>query len=120
MMVVREWLEAGVHVAFGSDAPSVPFYNPQFTIASAMSRLTLKLKTLGPEHKVTFDEALRAHTLEGAYAAHEENIKGSLEPGKFADIVVWPKDPTTLTLGELVKTTTVDMTLVGGKIVYQA
>ena len=120
MMVVREWLEAGVHVAFGSDAPSVPFYNPQFTLASAMSRLTLKLQTLGPEHKVTFDEALRAHTFEGAYAAHEENLKGSLEPGKFADIVVWPKDPTAMTLAELVKATTVDMTLVGGKTVYQA
>ena len=69
---------------------------------------------------MTFDEALRAHTIEAAYAAHEEKIKGSLEPGKLADLVVWKGLPSKLRLGELLKTETVDMTMVGGNIVYQA
>lgn len=120
IMVTREWLEAGVHMTIGSDAPSMPFYNPQFTIAGAISRLTLSLQVIGPDQALTFDEALRAHTYEAAYAAHEENVKGSLEPGKFADIAVWAEDPTAQTLGQLAMTTTVFMTLVGGKIVYQA
>jgi predicted amidohydrolase YtcJ len=120
IMVVREWLDAGVHVTIGSDAPSMPFYNPQFNIASAMTRMTYKEKVIGADQVLTFDEALKAHTYEAAYAAHEENVKGSLEPGKFADIVVWTEDPSTLDPVSLAKTKTVYMTMVGGKTVYQS
>jgi predicted amidohydrolase YtcJ len=120
IMVAREWLDSGIHVTIGSDAPSMPFYNPQFNIASAMTRLTYKEKVIGEGQTLTFDEALRAHTFEAAYAAHEENVKGSLEPGKFADIVVWTEDPSTLDPVALAKTKTVYMTMVGGKIVYQS
>jgi hypothetical protein len=84
-----------------------------------MNRQTLKKTILGADQALTFDQALRAHTYEGAYVAHEENVKGSLEPGKFADLVVWPKDPSTLTLEQLVLTKTVYMTVVGGKVVHK-
>ena len=84
-----------------------------------MTRLTYKEKVIGEDQTLTFDEGLRAHTYEAAYAAHEENVKGSLEPGKFADIVVWMEDPSTLDPVSLAKTKTVYMTMIGGKIVYQ-
>ena len=119
IIVTREWLDAGLHVCIGSDAPSMPLYNPQFTMAGAMSRLTFKETVLGPEQVMTFEEALRAHTIEAAYAAHEENLKGSLEAGKLADIVVWPQDPSTLDIESLAMTTVMDMTIIGGKVVHQ-
>jgi predicted amidohydrolase YtcJ len=119
ILVTQEWINAGVHVAIGSDAPSTPLYNPQATLAGAMSRFTIKKKVIGADQVLTFEEALRAHTYEGAYAGHQENIKGTLEAGKYADLVVWPEDPAKLNYGELVKTTTVDMTMVGGKVVFE-
>ena len=119
ILVTKEWMEAGVHVAIGSDAPSTPLYNPQATLAGAMSRFTLKQKVIGSDQVLSFEEALRAHTYEGAYAAHQEYIKGSLEPGKFADLVVWPSDPSKMSLLELKQFTSMDMTMVGGKVVYE-
>jgi predicted amidohydrolase YtcJ len=119
IVVTREWMDAGVHVAIGSDAPSTPLYNPQATLAGAMSRFTLKQKTIGSDQVLTFEEALRAHTCEGAYAGHQENIKGTLESGKFADLVVWPDDPAKMSLGDLLQFKTVDMTMVGGKVVFE-
>ena len=50
---------------------------------------------------------------------HQENIKGSLEAGKFADLVVWPSDPSKMSLIELKQFTKTDMTMVGGKVVYE-
>jgi predicted amidohydrolase YtcJ len=118
IMVTREWLDAGIHMTIGSDAPSTPYYNPQFTLAGAMSRRTYSQWVLGASQALTWPEALRAHTIEAAYAAHEEGVKGSLEPNKFADIVVWEEDPATMTIADLAMTTTVYMTLVGGRVVY--
>ena len=119
-MVTKEWLEAGVHLAIGSDAPSTPFYYPQATLAGAMTRYSFRQTPVGPDQALTFTEALRAHTIEGAYSAHQEQVLGSLETGKFADLVVWAQDPSQQTLQELALTTTVDLTMVGGRVVYQA
>ncbi len=83
-----------------------------------MSRLTFNQNVIGLDQCLTFKEALRAHTIEAAYAAHEEALKGSLEPGKLADLVVWNEDPSRLRIGELFSTTTVAMTMVGGNVVY--
>ncbi|MCJ7520256.1 MAG: amidohydrolase family protein, partial [Anaerolineaceae bacterium] len=101
------------------DAPSVPFHHPAATIAAAISRLTFSKKVLGEDQALTFNEALRAHTYGAAFAAHEEAIKGTLEPGKLADLAVWNEDPSKLKIGELANTTSVNMTMVGGKVVYQ-
>ena len=120
IIVTREWLDAGVHVTIGSDAPSVPFHHPAATIAAAISRLTFSKRVLGEDQVLTFNEGLRAHTIGAAYAAHEEAIKGSLEPGKLADLAVWNEDLSKLRIGELANTTTVNMTMVGGKVVYKS
>lgn len=70
------------------------------------------------DQKITVQEALRAHTIGAAYAGFEESIKGSIEPGKLADLVVWSHDPYAVS-GEELEAMTMDMTIVGGKIVYQ-
>jgi predicted amidohydrolase YtcJ len=119
ILVTREWLESGVHMNINSDAPSAPFFNPGRALAGAMNRETLASKIIGSDQVLTFEEALRAHTCEGAYAAHEENIKGSLEAGKFADLAVWVDDPALLSNEQLALVTEVYMTIVGGKTVYQ-
>ncbi len=116
-VAIRDWLDAGIPVAIGSDTPTCPLYSPQSTLATAMARTTASNVVLGADHCLTFAEALRAHTIGAAYAAHEETIKGSLEAGKLADLVVWTKDPTSLPPLQLWNTT-VDMTIVGGRIVY--
>jgi len=118
IMVTKEWMQSGVHVAIGSDAPSTPFYQPQATLAGAMTRYTFKQNTIGADQTFTFNEALRAHTYEGAYSGHQENVKGTLEAGKLADMVVWASDPSLLSPEELFSST-VDLTLVGGKIVFR-
>jgi predicted amidohydrolase YtcJ len=120
VLVTREWLDAGVHVAIGSDAPSMPLYSPQTTLAGTMTRTTAKGNQMGADQVFNFTQALRAHTYEGAYAAHKENVLGTLEAGKLADLVVWPDDPAGLSPADLVKFTTVDLTMVDGKVVYQA
>jgi predicted amidohydrolase YtcJ len=119
ILVTREWIDSGVHVAIGSDAPSTPLYYPQATLAGAMSRYTIKQNQIGADQVMDFTQSLRAHTYEGAYSAHQENVKGTLEAGKFADLVVWPDDPGKLTISEMAQLKTVDLTMLGGKVVYE-
>jgi len=118
IMVTQEWIRSGIHMAIGSDAPSTPYYHPQATLAGSMSRFTFKQNTIGSDQILTFTEALRAHTYEGAYSGHQENVKGTLEAGKFADLAVWTNDPSLLSPEDLFKST-VDMTLVGGRTVFE-
>lgn len=118
-IVTREWLNAGITVALGSDSPTTPWYTPQFTLAGAVSRLTLSNKVLEPDQCMTIQEALWAHTMGSAYAAHEETIKGSIEPGKLADLVVWGEDPYSASIERLVQLPVIT-TIVGGKVVYQS
>jgi predicted amidohydrolase YtcJ len=118
IMVTQEWIRSGVHLAIGSDAPSTPYYHPQATLAGSMSRFTFKQNTIGPDQILSFTEALRAHTYEGAYSGHQENVKGTLEAGKFADLAVWTNDPSLLSPVDLFSST-VDMTLVSGKTVFE-
>jgi predicted amidohydrolase YtcJ len=117
-VVTREWLDNGVHLALGSDAPTGPLISPQMTLAGATMRPTFSGKTFGPEQCLTIQEALRAHTMGAAYAAHEETIKGSIEVGKLADLAVWNEDP--YSAADHIGQVTMAMTIVGGKVVYQA
>jgi predicted amidohydrolase YtcJ len=117
-MVTREWLEAGIPVALGSDAPSTPWYTPQVTLFGAVTRITASDQRYEPDQALTVQEALHAHTMGSAYAAHEESIKGSVEVGKLADLVVWSEDPLAAPIQRLWKTP-IDLTLVGGKVVYK-
>jgi hypothetical protein len=71
-----------------------------------------------PEQAVSREEALKMFTTSAAYAAFEENVKGSIEPGKLADLTVLSADIMRIPLPEILKTRCV-MTVIGGEIVYQ-
>jgi predicted amidohydrolase YtcJ len=116
-IVTKEWLENGVVVALSSDAPSTPWYTPHATLVGAVARPTYSNETYEPDQCLTIQETLRAHTMGSAYAGHQEQVKGSIEVGKMADLVVWSTDPYTATLKQLWEMAA-EMTLVGGEIVY--
>ncbi len=73
----------------------------------------------GAKQKITLEEAIRVGTMHGAYASYEENLKGSIEPGKLADLVVLGRDPFKTDPSQLVSTP-VERTMVGGKWVWEA
>jgi predicted amidohydrolase YtcJ len=76
-------------------------------------------KEYGANQRVTVDEAIKAWTLDGAYATFEEKIKGSITPGKLADFVVLQADPRKI-VPDKIKDIVVDATYVGGQMVYSA
>lgn len=118
-MVIREWLDAGIPVCIGSDTPTTPWYQPQATLRAAMARQTQSQVVVGPRHIMTMSEALKAHTYWAAYAGHEEDVKGTIEVGKYADLVVWRQDPFAMYPRDLMSLRA-DLTLVGGTTVYHA
>lgn len=117
--------DAGVMLSFGSDWPgtNASWYtsDPLMGIYAAVTRQTRDGKPEEgwyPEERVSFDTALRAYTVNNAYAAGEEAIKGSLEAGKLADIVVLSKDITSIDPAKLPETE-VRYTIVDGDVVYE-
>jgi predicted amidohydrolase YtcJ len=118
-IVTREWLDGGVVVALGSDSPTTPWYSPLATLFGAVTRITFSNQFYEPEQAMTIQEALYAHTMGSAYAAHEEDVKGSIEAGKLADLAVWSEDPYTAATSRLWQIP-IDMTLVGGETVYES
>jgi len=115
----RSLLDAGVRVAFGSDwfvAPPTPLEG----IYAAVTRRTLDGANPDgwvPEQKITVEEALAAYTRDAAYASFEEDVKGTLEPGKLADLVVLDRDITAIAPEEIAAAR-VRITIVGGRIVW--
>ena len=107
----RSLLDAGVPLSFGSDIPGESSCDPMLGIHRVVNRS-------GPE-RITAEEALRCYTMGSAYAEFQEEVKGSLEAGKFADFVMLSQDPTEVS-SESIKDTRVLLTVVGGKIVYEA
>lgn len=85
---VRNVIEAGVTVAFSTDAPVVRQINPLNNIQSAISRKTLQGKVIAENQRVTFKEALYAYTMGSAIAGNQANQLGSVEQGKFADFLI--------------------------------
>ncbi len=117
----RSMLDAGVPLAFGSDWPVAPL-SPILGIYAAVTRATLDGKHPEgwfPEQRLTVEEALRAYTQGSAYAAFQENDKGSIAPGKLGDLVVLSDDLFTIPPAQI-KDARVVMTIVGGKIVYES
>lgn len=104
---LKSLLDAGIPVAIGSDGPNNPYLN--IMLASTFRR--------NPSQALTREQAVTAYTLTAAYAEFAEKEKGSLEPGKLADLAVLTQDIFTIPDGDLPKTESV-MTIVGGKIVY--
>ena len=117
----RSMLDAGAVLAFGSDWPVAPL-DPLSGIAAAVTRATLDGRNPGgwfPEQRLTVEEALRAYTQGCAYAAFEEKDKGTISPGKFADLDVLSEDLFRIPPARI-KDARVEMTIVGGRVVYPA
>jgi len=113
----RDLLDTGAVIANGTDTP-VERIDPIASFYSSVSRMTNNGERFNPEHVMTREEALQSYTLNGAIAAFEEDIKGTLTPGKYADIVVLSQDLLTVE-EEKIPGTAVDMTIVGGDIKYK-
>ncbi len=114
----RSLINGGVLVTGGSDA-DVNSFNPFLGIYQAITRKSKEGKIYGPEEKINRWEALCMYTKWAALLTFEESLKGVLEPGKFADLIVTSLDILTCPEEEI-KDTQVIMTMVGGKIVYSA
>jgi len=106
----RSLLDAGVHLSFGSDMPGEMSFDPLLGIHYTVNRS-------GPE-RISAAEALRAYTLGSAYAEFQESRKGSITPGKLADLAILSEDPLSAE-PETIKDIEAVMTIVGGKIVYR-
>jgi predicted amidohydrolase YtcJ len=113
----RTLLEAKIPIAFSSDRPVVSGA-PLLGIHSAVNQKTRTGQDYAPEEKITAEEALRCYTLNGAYATFEDTIKGSIEAGKLADLVVLAEDPTAVN-PEKIKDISVEATMVGGELLFQ-
>ena len=113
---VRMYLDAGLPVSSGTDAPVVP-YPPLWTIYHFVTRDTITGGVLGADQKITRQEALRLATINNAWLMMEEKTKGSIEPGKLADLVVLSEDPLTCPDPQL-RDAQVLMTMVGGRVVF--
>jgi predicted amidohydrolase YtcJ len=114
--VWRSLIDAGATIVNGTDAP-VEDVDPIPSYYASVSRRMANGEVLFPEQRMTRMEALRSYTINGAYGAFEEDIKGSLEIGKLADVTVLSQD--LLTVAEdAIPDTEVLYTIVGGEVVY--
>ena len=121
----RLW-DSGATVSFGSDSPGTNasryYLNPMLGLYAAVTRKTLTGQPEGgwfPQEKLTIEEAIKAYTLNTAYAAYEEELKGTITVGKLADYVVLSDNLLTMD-PDGIKDVTVRTTIVGGEIVYEA
>ncbi len=119
--VWRSLLKTGAKIASGSDFP-IESNNPLWGIYAAVTRQDHKGWPEGgwfPQQRMTREEALRSFTVDAAYAAFEEKLKGSLAPGRLADMTVLSKDIMSVPAAEILDTH-VEMTIIGGKTVYKS
>jgi predicted amidohydrolase YtcJ len=114
---MRAYLDQGLVVAGGTDSAVVP-YPPLWAIYHFVTRDTISGGVLGADQAITRREALQVETINNAYLTFEEGLKGSIEPGKLADLVVLPLDILTCPPKDIERMQ-VEMTMVGGKIVYR-
>jgi predicted amidohydrolase YtcJ len=105
---LKSLLAAGIPLAFGSDAPTNPYLDIMFATNPGNR----------PSEAITREQAVIAYTLTSAYAEFQEKEKGSIEPGKLADVAVLSQDIFSVPIPELPKTESI-MTIVGGKIIYE-
>ncbi len=117
----RSLLDSGATLAFGTDWTVAPL-NPILSIYAAVTRRTLDGKNPKgwiPEQKISVEEAVRAYTVGSAFAEFQENVKGTITPGKLADLVILSRDIFQIDAKEIEKVN-VQMTLVDGRVVYEA
>lgn len=117
----RSLARAGARLAFSSDWPASISLDPIRGIHNAVNRQTVDGKPDGgwlPEQRVSLETALRAYTIDAAYAAFEENVKGSIEPGKLADLIVLSQDLFAIPPARI-HLTRVDLTVFDGRVLYR-
>ncbi len=113
-------LKSGAHIVNGTDVPVEPI-NPIANFFASVTRQTLKGEPKGgyePEEKMTRAQALKSFTLDAAYGAFEEKVKGSIAVGKLADFTIFSQDLMTVPDDQILSTK-VDLTIVGGKVLYE-
>jgi predicted amidohydrolase YtcJ len=117
-MAYRSLLDAGVRVSGGSDFSPGPFA-PLMAMQGMVTRVGWNGEEWGGNQRISVPEALRVLTLNGAYASFEEDIKGSITPGKLADFLMLQGDPHTVDPGKI-KDIKILRTVTGGRSVYEA
>ena len=117
MFAHRWFLDAGIRVPGASDYSPGPF-EPMMALQSLVTRTDYAGRVWGANQRVSIDEAMRIGTINGAYASYEEQMKGSITAGKFADFVVLGQDPHKVDPDRL-KDIRIMRTVVGGKTVFQ-
>ncbi len=118
MFAQRSFLDHGIISTGATDYPPGPF-EPLLGIQSCVTRVDSDGRLWGASQKISVEEALKIYTINGAYASFEEDIKGSIETGKLADLVVLGADPTQVD-PMTIKDISVERTIVGGVTVYEA
>ena len=124
MVPIKTAMKMGIVSCAHSDCPvctpNDPVWpsNPLWGIWCAVNRKTRSGVDIGPQEKLTPMEALRVYTINGAYSSFEEDIKGSIEPGKLADMVVLSDNPLEVDPWEI-RNITVEKTIIGGDVVYE-
>lgn len=116
----RDLLDAGARLTFGSDWTVAPI-EPLLGVYAAVTRRTIDGANPGgwvPRQRITVAEAVTAYTAHNAYASYLEDVLGTIEPGKYADLVVLSADIFSIPPGELDRVL-VDLTLVEGEVVYR-
>ncbi|MGA3202188.1 MAG: amidohydrolase [Bryobacteraceae bacterium] len=107
-------IKHGIYMAFGSD--NLPI-GPLVGLYAAVTRKGESGKVYGPEEAVSIKDAITLYTRNGAFLTREEKLKGTLEAGKLADMVVLPEDPLSVAADKILNMK-IDMTIVGGRILY--
>ncbi len=118
MFAHRSFLDYGIPVAPASDYTPGPF-EPLMAIQSMVTRRDFNGRVWGPSQRISVPQAMKICTINGAWASMEEGIKGSISPGKLADLVMLGADPND-TVADEIKNIPVLRTIVGGKVVYEA
>lgn len=113
----HDLLASGAVIANGTDTP-VEDIDPIASFHSSVSRLAIDGSIFHPDQRMTREQALRSYTIGNAYAAFEEDIKGSISPGKLADLVVLSADIMAVDM-DSIRSARVDMTVLGGRIRYR-
>jgi len=113
---IRSFLTSNLRPAAGSDAPVVP-PNPLIGIYASLTRRAETGQPLSPKEAITAEQALSMHTAAAAYASFEDAVKGTIQRGKLADLVLLSADPTTIEPEEL-KEIRVEKTIVAGEVVW--
>jgi predicted amidohydrolase YtcJ len=117
MFAMRDFLDAGIKAAPGSDYTASPA-EPMLWLRSEVTRTDTSGHTWGANQRITVEEAIRCSTVHGAYASFEEGIKGTLEPGQLADLVVWDHDLLTIDPASFMSARP-ERTMLGGRWVYE-